>query len=191
MISIQLFRGDLVRLTAEDPETLAKSFTRWARDSFYLRLMDSDPARLHSVKAVKEWIEKELQGDPPKVHFFAIRTLADDRLIGDIDLFALEGAHRDAFVGIGIGERDDWGKGYGTDAMRLALRYAFTELNLHRVSLDVFEYNPRAIRSYEKAGFKHEGRQRSVLHRDGRRWDLLYMGILQSEWFAVQEGGYS
>jgi len=56
------------------------------------------------------------------------------------------------------------------------------ELNLHRVSLDVFEYNPRAIRSYEKVGFKHEGRVRQALNRDGRRWDILYMGILREEW---------
>jgi RimJ/RimL family protein N-acetyltransferase len=189
MISTNLFRGELVRLTAEDPETLAKSFNRWARDSIYLRLMDSDPARMHSVKGVKEWIEKQLLADPPKFHFFAIRTLDGDRMIGDVDLFALQNGHREAFVGIGIGERSDWSKGYGTEAMRLALRYAFTELNLHRVSLDVFEYNPRAIRSYEKAGFKHEGRLRDALHRDGRRWDMLYMGILRDEWFAMQEGG--
>ena len=66
--------------------------------------------------------------------------------------------------------------------MRVILRYAFTELNLHRVSLGLFEYNPRALRSYEKAGFKMEGRMRGTLHREGRRWDDLYMGILRTEW---------
>jgi len=66
--------------------------------------------------------------------------------------------------------------------MNLILRFAFCELNLHRVNLNVFEYNPRAIHCYEKVGFKHEGRLRQCLNRDGRRWDLVYMGILRGEW---------
>ena len=70
--------------------------------------------------------------------------------------------------------------------MRVILRFAFTELNLHRVSLTVFDYNQRAIRSYEKAGFRMEGRQRGFLKREGQRWDLIYMGILRSEWEATQ-----
>jgi len=78
--------------------------------------------------------------------------------------------------------RADWGKGYGTDAMRVLLRFAFTEINLHRVSLTVFGYNPRAIRSYEKAGFVVEGRARQRLRRDGQWWEVVYMGILKDEW---------
>ena len=79
--------------------------------------------------------------------------------------------------GLGIGETEYWSKGYGTDVMNVLLRFAFTEVNLRRVTLTVFEYNPRAIRSYEKAGFRHEGRLRSLLNREGRRWDELFMGI--------------
>ena len=90
-----------------------------------------------------------------------------------------------ALVGLGIGETEYWGRGYGTDAMNVLLRYAFTEINLRRVTLTVFEYNPRAIRSYEKAGFCHEGRLRKVLNKEGRRWDVLYMGILREEWLEV------
>ncbi len=66
--------------------------------------------------------------------------------------------------------------------MGIILRYAFTELNLWRVSLDVFEYNPRAVRSYEKVGFIHEGCVRQYLNRAGRRWDLIFMGITREEW---------
>jgi len=98
---------------------------------------------------------------------------------------APEWTHGDGWIGLGLGEREDWGKGYGTDAMRVMLRFAFTELNLYRVSLDVFEYNPRAIRSYEKAGFVFEGRMRQWMRRDGRRWDFVYMGILREEWERV------
>ena len=90
----------------------------------------------------------------------------------------------DSFVGLGIGDRNEWGKGYGTEAMNLMLEFAFTEINLRRVTLTVFEYNPRAIRSYEKTGFHHEGRLRQFLTREGRHWDMLYMGILREEWLA-------
>ena len=181
-----LFQGELVRLTAEDSQKKAEAFSRWLRDSEYWRLMASEVAYTSSVRAVKAWIEKEFEQDPPPYSIFMIRTLQDDRLIGDIGLDAVRNGHGDTFVGIGIGEREYWGKGYGTDAMRVVLRFAFTELNLHRVSLNVFEYNPRAVRSYEKAGFRHEGRARGVLHRAGQRWDLIYMGILREEWQAQQ-----
>lgn len=185
MIS-DLFRGELVRLATGDPQMIAEAISRWQRDSEYWRLLASEAAYTYSVRAVKEWIEKDLEQDPPPFSMFLIRTLEDDRLIGDIGLDSVRNGHGDTFVGIGIGEREYWGKGYGTDAMRIMLRYAFTEMNLHRVSLDVFEYNPRAIHSYEKVGFKHEGCARGVLHRAGRRWDLIFMGILRAEWEAQQ-----
>lgn len=66
--------------------------------------------------------------------------------------------------------------------MHVMSRYAFNELNLRRVGLIVFEYNPRALRSYEKVGFKPEGRVREVMLRDGKCWDFLYMGLLREEW---------
>ena len=176
-----LLTGKLVRLAGIDPEELSKSFSRWNRDSEFKRLLDFDPTHLHSTKAIKEWMEKHLETEKD-TFWFSIRALEDDRLLGDIDLVVVDWSSRDAFVGLGIGERDFWGKGYGTDAMKLVLRYAFLELNLRRVTLDVFEYNQRAIRSYEKAGFRLEGCVRQAVQREGRRWDLLYMGILCEEW---------
>jgi RimJ/RimL family protein N-acetyltransferase len=177
-----LFTGDLIRLTMEDPQVYAEAFCRWSHDSEYRRLLGSEIAALWSVKKIKEWIEKEFSKEERQSFSFNIHTLQDDKLIGDIGLDIVNWSHGEAFVGIGLGERDYWGKGYGSDAMRVILRYAFTELNLRRVSLDVFEYNPRAIKSYEKVGFVHEGRMREYLNRDGRRWDLIFMGILYEEW---------
>ena len=69
------------------------------------------------------------------------------------------------------------------------LRYAFLELGLERVSLGLHEYNPRALRSYEKAGFTLEGRTRKDILREGRRTDTLWMGILREEWLLLQDGG--
>lgn len=177
-----LFKGELVRLSAFDPEEVGRAYARWNVDSEFKRLLDADASRLYSAKAISRYFEKEMEDQPPAAHYFSIRTLADDRLIGDLNLDVISWNHRDAFVGIGLGSRADWGRGYGTEAMRLALRFAFLELCLRRITLTVFEYNPRAIRAYEKAGFRLEGRMRQAMSREGRRWDVLFMGILKDEW---------
>lgn len=181
MLENTLLTGKLVRLAAIDPESAAPTLSKWRKNSEFDRLLDMDPATLFSPKAVREWTEKHL--DDFLTHEFHIRAVEDDRLIGFVGLGGEQmKVHGDTFVGIGIGEPDFWGKGYGTEAMNLILQYAFMELNLQRVSLDVFEYNPRAIHSYEKAGFRIEGRQRKTMMREGKRWDVIYMGILREEW---------
>ena len=181
-----ILKGTLVPLGAVDPEEYSKAFAQWRRDSELMRLMDASEVMLRSQKDSRKWIEKELEDQDVNQYMFTIRTLAEEKFIGDIGLYVVNWSGRDAFVGLGIGERDFWGRGYGTDAMRVILRYAFTEINLMRVTLSVFEYNPRAIRSYEKVGFLHEGRQRGFLNREGKRWDMLFMGILHDEWINLQ-----
>ncbi len=181
-----IFRGRLVRLAAEDAEHDGQTLARWSLDSEYLRLLDSDPAR---PRTSKQWQDDAARrAERENVFAFNIRKLDGDRLIGFVNLWISQWASGEAGVGIGIGDRADWGKGYGTDAMRLALRYAFGELNLRRVSLEAFAHNTRAIRSYEKAGFKLEGVQREWAWRDGRRWDVVSMGILAEEFDPVEDG---
>jgi RimJ/RimL family protein N-acetyltransferase len=189
MLNGNLFHGELVRLMVVDAEQYAREFSRWSRDTEYWRYLSAAASYPHSIKAVQEWIEKERGKDPLVSYEFSIHRLADDKLIGEISIEAIAWNHGEAFVGISIGERDEWGKGYGTDAMSVALRFAFNELNLQRVSLNVFSYNLRAIRSYEKAGFVHEGRQRGNLLKEGSRFDLIYMGILKDEWLATNQPG--
>jgi len=182
-----VFTGNLVRLAAYDPEEMSKAFSRWNRNSEYSRLLNSSSGPLQSPKRAAKWMEEEMNKLSPASYYFSIRTKVDDRLIGELGLDVVDWCGREAFVGLGIGEPEYWSKGYGTEAMNILLRFAFTELNLKRVTLTVFEYNPRAIRSYEKAGFKHEGRQRQFLHRNGKRWDVLEMGILREEWLKFNK----
>ena len=178
-----LFTGELVHLTAQNPDTDAEAIARWEHDSEFERLLSIDPIVPLGAKLWRERLEKL-----PEERFvhFAIRTLADDKLIGFISLFGLTNQHNDCWVGIGIGERDYWGKGYGTDAMRIILRYAFQEWNRHRVSLNLLGTNERARRSYEKAGFVLEGRTRETDYRMHLRADLIYMGVLRHEWEAAE-----
>ena len=180
----EIFTGNLVRLSAIDSDELSKAFALWTRDSEFNRLLHTTASGLQSGNAIKHWLEKDMDDPSPGFHAFSIRTLTDNTLVGGTDLEVVNWNGRDAFVGIFIGARENWGKGYGTDAMNILLRYAFTELNLWRVSLGVFEYNPRAIRSYEKAGFQLEGRSRKQLNHEGKRWDVHFMGILREEWLA-------
>jgi len=177
-----LLDGQLVRLVAANAEKDAEAMARWTRDAEYGRLLDTDPAMPRSPARAKEDIQKWMENDDPTSYGFMIRTLADDKLIGFVGLSGISWSNGNSWVGIGIGERAYWGRGYGTDAMRVVLRFAFQELNLHRVSLTVFAYNERAVRSYLKAGFHEEGRTRELMLREGVRHDVIEMGILRQEW---------
>lgn len=172
--------GSLVRLGPVELETAPEAFARWRNDSEYSRLL-GDTAMPALAPAVRtRWKEYE----PGDLYRFLIYTLADDRLIGFINLWP-NNTDRDCWIGIGIGEASERGKGYGTDAMRIALRYIFEELEMERASLGVFADNVRAVRAYQRAGFVVEGRQREDTLRDGRRWDAFYMGVLRSEFRAM------
>ena len=109
-----IYRGTLVCLSSESPEKLAKSFARWDRDSEFHRLADSDPAQLWSEKKIRETIEKDMD-DNPQAFRFAIRTLAGGKLIGQVSLWVNSWTHSEAWMGIMIGEREYWDRGYGTD----------------------------------------------------------------------------
>ncbi len=178
-----LFAGKLVRLTAPRPDD-KDIMAKWSQDAEYLRLLDYDPARPRPVELFAEDKEEQKKHEANRFEF-RIRTLDDDRLIGFVEL-VVTWNHQTAWVGIGIGEADYRGKGYGSDALRVAVSYAFRELGLYRVSLGVFAYNQRAIRAYEKVGFVHEGALRGAIFRDGQHWDNLFMGILRPEWEAQQ-----
>lgn len=113
---------------------------------------------------------------------FAIETLDGSNYIGGCGMNQVDWKNRYAVVGIFIGDEQYRGKGYGSDAMRILLRFIFDEMNMNRVKLFVFSFNQRAIKSYLKCGFKQEGTQRQEMFRDGQYHDTIVMGILRSEW---------
>ncbi len=122
----------------------------------------------------------------PDEQVFAIEL--DRKHIGNVGLHRVNRVHRKAQLGILIGEPSLWSKGYGTMAIRLVLRYAFDTLQLNKISLDVLEYNHRAIRSYEKVGFRREGIQREDLCKDGRFFHVIRMSILAREMRETSAG---
>lgn len=182
----QLLTGKLTRLVAADPEQLGKLTAEWARDSEFFMLFDSDPVQPRNAARANAFYRERAEKERPGSFPFLVQRLDDSHDIGECGLWGAYSHNRDAWISIGIGARELWGKGYGSDAMNVLLRFAFRELNLHRVNLVTFEYNPRAIRAYEKLGFVHEGRQRDGMKRGGQRWALVFMGILRDEWENAQ-----
>lgn len=175
-----LFIGEKVRMAAQDPATDSALYAQWTSDSDYLRVLDSDPARPARASAFKEHLEKNWEREDR--YPFAVRTLADDRLIGFVAVWVGNWAGAEGGVGIGMGDPAYRGRGYGTDAMRLALRYAFNELNLERMTLQAVDYNARAIRSYEKVGYALVGTEREWDLRDGQRSGIVTMTIRRADW---------
>lgn len=181
---MNLFEGELVRLTQIRREDIA-TFSAWFRDYEVQRLLDVDVVTPITDEAEEAWFEQAAKSESE--YHFSIRVLEDNRLIGNCALFGINNKNRSAEFGIVIGEKEYWDRGYGSDATRVILRFAFQELNLNRVHLDVMAFNERAVRAYEKVGFVREGTRRRAVFREGRYHDIHVMAILADEWWAAQE----
>jgi RimJ/RimL family protein N-acetyltransferase len=183
-IQTQLFEGKDIRLGPIDYEKDPEIESKWTHDSDFMRMYDMEPARPMSAAMVKkkyEKLEKDID-ERKNMFYFAIRSRQDDRLIGKAIIYRIEWSNGNGMIRLGIGSEDDRGNGYGSQAMQMLLRYAFAELNLFRISVDVPEYNEAAIALVKKFGFVEEVRRRKALDRDSRRWDLLVFGLLQEDW---------
>jgi RimJ/RimL family protein N-acetyltransferase len=160
---------------------------RWEDDSDYLRNLLGGAVRPRVAEQVQGWYKQHVEDKDGNL--FAIRLRESETLIGFIELDDILWNSGSAWYAIAIGDRNARGKGYGTEATRLALQFAFDELNLHRVQLTVFAYNEPAIKVYERCGFKREGAFRDQIYRDGVRYDNYLYGILRPEWNALNGRG--
>ena len=174
--------GHLAALRHPHPNDLP-SVVRWYRDREIARLTRYQ-ARPMSEAEIERYFQLRILA--PDALAYSIAVLPEWRLVGFTTFSSLDGDNGSVLFHITIGERDAWGRGLGTEVTELMLEHAFTRLGLHRVGLSVFSYNLRAIRAYEKAGFRVEGRQREAILRDGRYWDEIQMGILVDEWVERQ-----
>jgi RimJ/RimL family protein N-acetyltransferase len=174
--------GERVRLRGVEREDLPR-FVAWLNDP---EVRENLAMQTPLSQANEEsWFENMLKR-PIEEQPLVIEVRQADLWIpvGDCGLFSIDWHARSAEVGIFIGEKLLWSQGYGAEAMRLLLRHGFETYNLNRIYLRVYETNPRAVRSYEKAGFTLEGRERQGMYKDGKYLDVLQMSILRSEWDA-------
>ncbi len=178
-----MYRGEKIQLAAVQREYLAK-YVEWLNDVEVARFLMPGIAAPLNLEDETAWFENRKGKDD---FVFAILTLAENKLIGNCGLHNLSYKNRSGTFGIFIGDKNYWSQGYGTDATRTLLRFAFEELNLNRVELWVYDYNPRAIRAYEKAGFRRDGVRRQGLYREGDYHDEILMCVLKAEWDALQK----
>ena len=174
-----MLKGEKVTLRAMKREDIQR---QWAfnNDVEFEILGGGDPWEPQSLSRLEAEFDQETQKGGRNGPSFAIET--DGKYIGSCGLFHFDTVAQTCEMGIGIGDREYQGKGYGRDAVRVLLDYAFRLRNLHKVWLTVNGDNERAIRSYRATGFSEEGRLRQHVWSNGRYIDLVYMGILKDEW---------
>ncbi len=175
--------GKRIRLTPMHAGDLPR-LSEWFQDPATLRVFDSVPAFPKTEVALEEWVKASQK--PQKDYLFALRLLDSEELIGYVEFDGIDWVHGRAYAAILIGDLEQRGKNYGFEAMQLALKFAFHELNLYRIALTIFEYNAASIKMAEKLGFVKEGVHRQFLSRDGKRFDMYLYGLLRPEWEAQQ-----
>jgi len=172
--------GERIRFRAVEREDLPR-FVAWLNDPEVLQgLLMYLPLSADAESAWYEGMLKRPAEERPMV--IEVQEAESWLPIGNCGFINIDWRCRVGEVGIFIGEKRLWSQGYGTSAMRLLLRHGFADLNLNRIALDVYATNHRAVRCYEKVGFKHEGCKRQAIYQNGQYIDLLQMGVLRAEW---------
>ncbi len=173
--------GDRIRLRAVEKEDIDK-FMQWVNDPE----VTGNLQFVFPMSRVQEeqWVERAASGDDPTDRVFIIEKL-DGSYLGNLGLHDIDRRVGKAVVGIVIGEKDEWGKGYGTEALRTILQFSFDTLNLQKVDLTVLADNERAQRAYEKCGFEVVGRLPRHEYRDGKYVDVLVMSVLRENFEAL------
>jgi len=175
--------GQRVRLRPVEKDDLPR-FVKWLADPELRNYLATQLP--YSQVQEEKWFERNLLAGNEQA--WAIDAQPADMAVGPWLHIGSCGFHeiswrtRTGEVGIMIGARDYWGRGYGTDAMQTLVAWGFYTLNLNRVQLRVFDDNPRAIRCYEKVGFQTEGRLRQGDYANGAYRDVLLMGVLRDDW---------
>ncbi|MGI6664955.1 MAG: GNAT family N-acetyltransferase [Christensenellaceae bacterium] len=162
---MKLFESDRIRLrkmTAED----IPLYHAWRTDMEVMRTTNHY-LDMYDAEETRQFVEQVILNAPAAKNYMIIDK-KEEKAIGITSLIQIDDKNRNAEGIIDIGEKDFWGKGYGKEALSLLLDYAFYEMNLHRVSLNVYAMNKRALALYEKLGFQNEGCAREALFREGR-----------------------
>ncbi len=150
-----------------------ENYVKWLNNPNITQYLDCNDSLITLSK------EKELLEKIANTEFsFAIVKQEDDTLLGNVGITKIDYKNGKGELGIFIGEEDNLSKGYGSEAIKLILNFAFNEIRLHNVMLTVFSSNPRAIKAYTKCGFQEFGRRHEAIYHDGKYLDLIYMEII-------------
>ncbi len=158
--------------------TDAERFVKWFNDKEVNKFLNY---RSLTLKAEKKYIKDRLAGKMKDSLHFCVDTL-DGTHIGATSFDSISKIYRRATFGIVIGDKKYWNSGYGSEAAKLIIDYGFKKLKFHRIDLDVYSYNPRAIKVYKRLGFKIEGRKIEYTKLGNKFYDALTMSILDRDW---------
>lgn len=178
---VPILRGERVFLRPGERSDIA-NFVRWLSDGVTTSFLSMRAPM--SVAMEEKWFDDMLTHQGKDAYHFVICLLEDDRPIGTMALFGIDYVDGNAGIGISIGEKALWGQGLGTDAMFAIMDFGFGMLRLERLWLEVYDFNRRARRSYDKCGFVLEGVERHAVFKQGRYIDVELMSILRDEWAA-------
>ena len=173
-----MISGEKVFLRAPEPSDAGRCHA-WMNDPEVTVTLDKHAPV--SLDYEISWVMRAMLRSDPAELILAICLKADGRAIGMIGLHRMNPVTRAATLGIVIGEKGLWGRGLGTDALRVLCRYGFNSLHLHKIRLEVYPFNPRAEKIYESVGFRREGVFREEGFRDGVHHDVIRMGLLAGE----------
>ncbi|MBE0451005.1 MAG: GNAT family N-acetyltransferase [Clostridia bacterium] len=178
-----MLTGEMVKLRAYKREEMPK-VVALINDPEVKSLLTPGVPFPYTLEDEYKWYES-LTGNSSGTYNFAIETIDDGLYLGGCGINNIDWKNRVAVVGIFIGEKSFWGKGYGTDAMKVLMDFIFMEMNINKIKLNVFGFNPRAKKSYEKCGFKVEGHLKQEIFRDGVYHDESVMAILREEYVRL------
>ncbi|MEW5772906.1 MAG: GNAT family protein [Thermodesulfobacteriota bacterium] len=174
-----VIRGKRLELWPLSPEDVTATYVRWLNDPETVRFTEARHAT-HTLEGVRAYVAScAARGDD---HLLGIFELAGGRHVGNIKIGPVNPHHQCASVGLIIGEKARWGRGYATEAIALAARYAFIVLGLHKLTAGVVEGNEASLRAFEKNGFHVEGVRRRQNYCEGRWRDEFMLGLLAEEW---------
>ncbi|MPM36772.1 Spermidine N(1)-acetyltransferase [bioreactor metagenome] len=174
-----MYSGQLVKLRAYKEEDIEKA-TVYINDEEVKKLMDSTIPFPMTKWQEEEWIRSR-KANTDFTYDFAIEDLKTGKYIGGCSINECDVKNRTCVVGIMIGDKEYWGKGYGSDALKVLIKFIFEEVNMNKIKLNVFSFNNRAIACYKKVGFKEEGILKKEIYRNGRYYDEIIMAMFKDD----------
>ena len=170
-----MYYGEKVCLRAYREEDIPKA-TSFVNDEELKKLLVTNVPFPMTLWEEEEWIKSQKSNQDGSYNF-AIEDIETKKYIGGCGIQEVNWLSRVATVGIMIGDKEYWGKGYGTDAMKVLMNFIFNNMNIRKIRLSTFSFNMRARKSYEKCGFEVEGILKDEIFKDGKYYDEIIMSV--------------
>lgn len=183
MGKVIFLKGEKIILCPLNKKTDLESCLRWVNDQDIIQYLNMHfPS---SMQDEEEWFDR-LQKSKNNI-VLGIKTRRKSKFIGITGLHEIKWKDRTATHGVFIGEKDYWGKGYGTDSQMILLDYAFNTLNLRKISSSAIAFNERSLKYHLACGYQIEGTRRKQIHKNGQYWDIIMFGVFKEEWLEAYE----